>query len=1146
MKLLELHLRNIASIERADIDFEKDPGLIDPDTQQPAQKFLICGDTGTGKSVLLDGIAMALFKDTPRLNSTAEKIHNTYTSSHGKSESIAGLGQYTRMGISSDDPCYSEVVFEGKDAQQYTARLTLGITKEGQYRTPAWSVTCNGVRLTQVSQCKEAITKAIDMNFDQFVRMSMLAQGEFTAFLCGKRDERAKVLEKLTKTTIFNEYGDAISALYSRKKEACKLVESRIGGIDEIMMKPDEVLELQQRQQQLTPIVKETAQKRQSAETHLHTCEQLHSERQKQQDAAQKLQALTNESQSDANRQRRQLVEDWDRTVDERRALKELEQATNELKTIAESEIRQEEAFDVLQADLQWREADLQQRQQALAQEQQWLEQHSDRDGLYAEAPKTLSQLDELSKQRASRKTLADERQKALDRLPSLQEEHRKADEQLKQIEEKRKALQQLADDASQQYDKLNPTELDTRLNTLKKRDEAYDRLNTDHSNLQQKKADLQKLQESLDSTEDDWNKASSAAAKAQQQAENDQRQYDEAMSRYTTVKASLDDTLSQLRSQMVKNHVETCPLCGQHIAHSLMDEQHFQAIVQPLELERQKAKTALDASRKQQEQANNEKSLLEGRRKAISEQLKQNAQTIALEEAAMQQRLEKADIKATEEIAEAIRRHREELSAQIQSVEEQKEKAAALHKKWQKQLDAMKPVDKERATAMEKTAQAKSDEERCQSDIANNDKRIAEADKEIGERTQLLEGRLAQWYGAQWSDTLQQVAETLNREATAYNNRKKACEGERSLLESYQVSIHNMTLQRNQLQERHPHWTGKAVAARCNDSDLMARWQQLTNDSIATSARKESCNANAKRCQELLSAWQLSTGKEVRYLEQLATQEQQVPPAREQLEQLENDIRQQRITHNNAADEVSKICAKLDIATDAPLPHLEQLQQQLAEIRSNEEALLTELGDVQSKLKSHEENQAKLAAVKQELEAAQAARDHWSIIDKYFGGNRFRNLVQTHILRPLLNNANIYLKQISDRYTLTCSADNEQLAILVLDGYNRNEVRSATILSGGERFMISLALSLALSSLNRPDLNFNILFIDEGFGTLDQECLDSVMNTLSRLTQIPGQTERRVGIISHREELLSRLPNKIKLKRAGQGRSTVEVVYEN
>ena len=158
------------------------------------------------------------------------------------------------------------------------------------------------------------------------------------------------------------------------------------------------------------------------------------------------------------------------------------------------------------------------------------------------------------------------------------------------------------------------------------------------------------------------------------------------------------------------------------------------------------------------------------------------------------------------------------------------------------------------------------------------------------------------------------------------------------------------------------------------------------------------------------------------------------------------------------------------------------------------------------------------------------------------FGGTRFRTLVQSYILRPLLNNANIYLARITDRYKLTCSEENEQLSILVLDRYNKDQVRSVTVLSGGERFMISLALSLALSSLNRPDMNVDILFIDEGFGTLDEKSLDSVMSTLERLQEIAGQGGRRVGVISHREELDERINVQIRVIKKGEGRSRIEL----
>ena len=123
MKILELHLRNIASIVKADIDFEKDTGMIDPDTGQAARMFLIFGDTGTGKSVLLDGIAMALFGKTPRTEGVVNRARNTFVSDSGNEINITSIEQYTRLGITEKDECYSEVVFAGNDGVDYRAKM---------------------------------------------------------------------------------------------------------------------------------------------------------------------------------------------------------------------------------------------------------------------------------------------------------------------------------------------------------------------------------------------------------------------------------------------------------------------------------------------------------------------------------------------------------------------------------------------------------------------------------------------------------------------------------------------------------------------------------------------------------------------------------------------------------------------------------------------------------------------------------------------------------------------------------------------------------------------------------------------------------------------------------------------------------------
>ena len=232
----------------------------------------------------------------------------------------------------------------------------------------------------------------------------------------------------------------------------------------------------------------------------------------------------------------------------------------------------------------------------------------------------------------------------------------------------------------------------------------------------------------------------------------------------------------------------------------------------------------------------------------------------------------------------------------------------------------------------------------------------------------------------------------------------------------------------------------------------------------------------------------------------------------------------------------------KLDVTETENLPDKTELEESIKENQRIIIELVEEMGAIKNKLDTHKENEKKLAELAKQLEALTRNFNKWDKLNNIFGGTRFRTLVQTYILRPLLNNANIYLEKITDRYVLTCSEDNEQLSILVLDRYTKNQIRSVTVLSGGERFMISLALSLALSSLNRPDMNVNILFIDEGFGTLDENSLTSVMNTLEKLQEIAGQNNRRVGIISHREELIDRITVKIIVKKKGEGRSQIEI----
>ena len=137
-----------------------------------------------------------------------------------------------------------------------------------------------------------------------------------------------------------------------------------------------------------------------------------------------------------------------------------------------------------------------------------------------------------------------------------------------------------------------------------------------------------------------------------------------------------------------------------------------------------------------------------------------------------------------------------------------------------------------------------------------------------------------------------------------------------------------------------------------------------------------------------------------------------------------------------------------------------------------------------------------------------------------------------------LLGLANKHLYKLNERYSLQKKQD-DSLIIQVIDNYQAGNIRSLSSLSGGETFIVSLSLALALSDMASSGTNMDSLFIDEGFGTLDKSSLEMVMDTLENLQQ-DGKT---IGLISHVDALKERIHTQVQLIKNGNGFSTIRVV---
>ncbi|MBO5844711.1 MAG: exonuclease SbcC, partial [Bacteroidales bacterium] len=159
-----------------------------------------------------------------------------------------------------------------------------------------------------------------------------------------------------------------------------------------------------------------------------------------------------------------------------------------------------------------------------------------------------------------------------------------------------------------------------------------------------------------------------------------------------------------------------------------------------------------------------------------------------------------------------------------------------------------------------------------------------------------------------------------------------------------------------------------------------------------------------------------------------------------------------------------------------------------------------------------------------------------WEKLNKSIGdstGGKFRKIAQSYVLENLINSANYHLKSLTDRYKLRVKPGS--FVIELEDAYNGFTLRPATTISGGESFLISLSLALALSDIGQG-LSLDILFIDEGFGTLSKEVLQTAIETLGVLHKT---LKKNVGIISHVEELQERIPVQIKVEQQGNNSSS-------
>ncbi|HCY84718.1 MAG TPA: hypothetical protein DHV36_06245, partial [Desulfobacteraceae bacterium] len=255
----------------------------------------------------------------------------------------------------------------------------------------------------------------------------------------------------------------------------------------------------------------------------------------------------------------------------------------------------------------------------------------------------------------------------------------------------------------------------------------------------------------------------------------------------------------------------------------------------------------------------------------------------------------------------------------------------------------------------------------------------------------------------------------------------------------------------------------------------------------------------------------------------------------------LEEKVASEHAAHlaKAAADASLENLAELDDSDGAGAAR-ESLISEMASLEEDIQKRGRRQGEIEGQIRADETQRSNQAALFRDIDRQKAVYDSWGHLSSLIGskeGDKFRKFAQGLTLNHLLYLANRRLTQLHGRYLMRQKED-EVLALEVVDTWQGDAIRDTATLSGGESFLVSLALALALSDLVSSKTRIDSLFLDEGFGTLDPETLDIALDALDNL----NAGGKMIGVISHVEALKERVFARIEVSpKTGMGVSRLD-----
>ncbi len=1129
MKIQKVILHNIASIADATIDFEAVPLKDSP-------LFLICGETGAGKTTILDAISLALYNETPRTN----RAPNEKVLMDEGNDKEATLGDTRRMLRNGTGEGYVDLYFQGNDGTAYEAQWQVHRAHnrpDGARQNVEWSLTRldTGKTLHKVGEIRTEIEQAIGLNYEQFCRTTLLAQGEFTKFLLSKEDEKSAILEKLTDTEKFTRIGMKIYSITQEKKAAFDLAKTEMQLIR--ILSEEEIRQLNADRSALEQEVKQLSKNQEVIEGKLRWIDKREELETKHKAALERAQSARQLAESEKLKEAQRMLAFWDVSTEAIAACKEIQQKQQLLKLNRQHQEGFPERYRRLSGNLLFRQRQCEETDRQRQEQSDYVKGHQAEQPMYDNASGIIAWLNaviaENERMVALQRTIGELKKSR----SQLNETVKKADDALAAANTAVDRKRQEIDQAERELDNLHRADIEQAKASCELQEKGLLQIETELKSYAEKKeyyeAQVAKLKEVETALQEERNKTE----KLREAADSARLNFEESNAACKKAEIAVNDHAKALRHALAEG--DKCPVCG-NIITVLKKDEAFADILKPFEQLRDKAQQEKEAALLSWNQNMLQITNLD---KHHAEKTKEMDETRAkMEQAyrALEGLCQKCGFDVDDnQLHDNILRRQEQFQFQKAEWAKQLQHCDRLRlqiDRMQKDKDQLQRIGSE---ADKVQSQARERLSKAEADIRQHESNILQAS---ANREQAMSQAAAQIvYPKGWEEDLPEVIRRLRHDSEAFRKAGDLSVKLTVRLQALQSELDQVCGVQQWLWQRYPDWKDMAADGVVENLHLVAdinafkdevskaqiEQKTLLEDEVAKTALLQDFYRRNADIQEDVIAnlcrYRTADIEEMRGRVTKAIEEKKSAAdlLQEVVRETENHL---RLQPEFAPAEDKKVLSG---------------NKELLAARAN--ALNQRMGGIDAKLKQNEEDTKKVQDKVRQCELLRSEWERWDRLNDAFGdatGKKFRNIAQSHVLKELLHGANHYLKELSNRYELDCSG----LVLMIRDAYEGYASRPVNGLSGGESFLVSLALALGLSNLGEQGLSVEMLFIDEGFGTLSSEYLNTVMNALERLNKF---SQRKVGVISHVEGLRERIKTHIEVKRDGRQASTVQVTCE-